>query len=92
MNDRRLAKFLWIVIAVILAAAAIGGFLMYRHASDLEQSNQNLTGDNQSLRRQLDQSKTTPTPTPTPEPTPAPTESPSATPKPTPTAKPTSNR
>jgi len=84
-SNRKLITLLWTVIVVLLIGAGVGGYLLVRHANDLDQTNTELGGNNDSLRRQLDQAKAqlaaTPTPTPTPIATPTPV--PTATPKPT---------
>ena len=84
---------LWTVIAVLVIGAGIGGYMLFNHANDLEQKNVEVGGNNDSLRRQLDQAKAqlaaTPTPTPTPAvtPTPVPTATPKTTITPAPTPK-----
>ena len=82
---------LWTVIAVLIIGSSIGGYFLIRHASNLEQTNTQLNGDNDSLRRQLVGAKSlavpTPSPVATPSSTPTPSVIPTATPKSTPTPK-----
>jgi hypothetical protein len=95
-SNRKLIFLLWLVITVLIIGSAVGGYLLVRHTSDLDQANSDLSGANDSLRRQLQEAKAAPTPTPvppplaTPEPTPTPkaTATPKATVTPTPAAKP----
>ena len=81
--SRKLVYLLWTVIAVLIIGAFIGGIMLMNRANALDQSNTLLTGDNDSLRRQLKEAKTvpaaTPSPVATPTPTPVPTVSPKAT-------------
>ena len=71
---RNLIYLLWCVIAVLIIGAGTGGYILVRHASDVDQTNANLTGDNDSLKRQVQQARAaalaTPTPTDTPLATP----------------------
>ncbi|HVQ44239.1 MAG TPA: hypothetical protein VMT30_04715 [Candidatus Saccharimonadia bacterium] len=92
-SSHKLIYLLWTVIAVLIIGAGIGAFLLLRHASDLDNTNAELSGSNDSLRRQLEQAKASPTPTATPEATatPSPSPSPTATPVPTATPKPTAS-
>ncbi len=89
-SNRKLIALLWTVIIVLLIGAGVGGYLLVRHVSDLDQTNTELGGNNDSLRRQLDQAKAQLAATPTPAPTPIapPTPVPTATPKPTATPVP----
>lgn len=83
-NYSKLIALLWTVIIVLVVGGAIGGIMLVRHANDLDSSNTQLVGDNDSLRRQLKEAKTSPTPTVEPLPTPnqpTPTVAPTATPK-----------
>jgi hypothetical protein len=90
MENRKLIFMLWIVIAILVLGGGIGGYLLVRHANDIDQTNSELTGNNDSLKRQLQQAKATPTPSPTPSAlaTPEPTASPSPTVTPKATASP----
>ncbi|GAC1372465.1 MAG: hypothetical protein NVSMB39_6670 [Candidatus Saccharimonadales bacterium] len=92
-NDSKIIALLWTVIIVLVLGGAVGGYMLLRHANDVDTANSQLTGDNDSLRRQLKEAKTTPTPTvaplPTPnQPTPAPTSAAKATIAPKATIKP----
>ncbi len=93
MYSRKLLYFLWAVIAILVIGGGIGGYFLVRHANDLDQANTELMGNNDSLKRQLEEAKATPAPTPTPvaTPAPSPTPTPGATisPKATATPKPT---
>jgi hypothetical protein len=86
-SNRKLIYLLWLVITVLIIGGAVGGYLLVRHTSDLDQANSDLGNANDSLRRQLQEAKATPSPTPvssplaTPEPTPTPTPKATATPK-----------
>lgn len=87
-HDSKLISLLWTVIAILVVGGAIVVFMLARHASDLDAANSLLNGNNESLRRQLKEAKTTPTPTVAPLPTPnqstpVPTAKPKVTPKPT---------
>jgi hypothetical protein len=82
-SNTKLIYLLWTVIVVLIIGLGAGGYFMYHHLSEVDESNVRLHGDNDSLRRQLQQAKAAPKPTATPEPTLAPTPSPvpTATPK-----------
>jgi len=84
-SNRKVIYLLWVVITFLIAGTAIGGYLLVRHANDVDEVNVELTGSNDSLKRQLEQAKATPSPTPTP--TPLATPEPTPTPSPTPTPK-----
>ena len=90
-SDSKVIALLWTVIIILLIGGGVGVTMLVRHASDVDTTNTHLTGDNDSLRRQLKEAKTTPTPTvaplPTPAPTPVPTVAPTAAPKATATPK-----
>ena len=83
-SGNKLVYLLWAVIAVLIIGSAAGGFFLVRHANDVDQSNTQLMGNNDSLKRQVQELKATPVPTsaPTPIATPAPAASPSSTTKP----------
>lgn len=83
-SESKLIALLWTVIIVLVIGGTAATIMLVRHASDLEDANSQLTGNNDSLRRQLKEAKTTPTPTAVPLPTAT-----QATPTPTPTAAPT---
>lgn len=85
-SSRKLIIMLWTVITVLVIGSAIAVYLLVRHANTIDTTNTQLTGDNDSLRRQLQQAKATPSPTPTP--TPAAVASPTPTPLPVATATP----
>lgn len=91
-TNGRIVVMLWAVIAVLVIGLGLGGYFLINHANSLEQTNTQLNGDNDSLRRQLLEAKSTPPPTPavvaTPTPTPAATTAPKATATPKPTAAP----
>jgi len=84
---------LWAVIAGLVIGVGVGGYMLVNHVNDLEQKNVEVGGNNDSLRRQVEQAKAqlaaTPTPTPTPvtTPTPSPTVSPKVVATPTPAPK-----
>jgi hypothetical protein len=84
-SDSKVIALLWTVIIILLIGGGAGITMLVRHASDVDTSNTQLTGDNDSLRRQLKEAKTTPTPTVEPLPTPGPA-SPTVAPTPTPKA------
>ena len=90
-SDSKVIALLWTVIIILLIGGGVGVTMLVRHASDVDTTNTQLTGDNDSLRRQLKEAKTTPTPTvaplPTPAPTPVPTVAPTVAPKATATPK-----
>ena len=81
---RKLVYLLWSVIAALLLGFIFGGFLLLRHANNIDQANTQLNGDNASLRRQIQEVKAASTPTPTSTPAPASV----ATPSPIPASKP----
>jgi flagellar basal body-associated protein FliL len=87
-SSRKVIVLLWIVIAVLVIGGGIGGYLLFNHANSLDQTNTELSGNNDSLKRQLDQAKAqlaaTPTPSPVATPTPTPTPKAAVTPTPTP--------
>ncbi len=76
---RNLVFLLWCVIAVLIIGAGAGGYVLVRHASDLDQTNASLVGDNDSLKRQVQQARAALAATPTP------TVAPLATPQSNPT-------
>ena len=89
-SQTKVIALLWSVIIVLVLGGAAGLTMVVRHASDVDTANTQLTGDNDSLRRQLKEAKTIPTPTVEPLPTPAPatpTVVPTASPKATATPK-----
>lgn len=89
-RESKLIGLLWTVIIVLIIGAAAATIMLVRHSNDLDVTNSQLTGDNDSLRRQLKEAKTSPTPTAVPLPTAVqstPTPSPTATPVPTATPK-----
>ncbi len=90
-SSRKIIALLWTVIAVLVIGGAIGGYLLFNHANNLDQTNSELSGNNDSLKRQLEQVKArlaaTPAPTPSPLPTPGPTATPKAVATPTPAPK-----
>jgi hypothetical protein len=87
-SNRKLIPLLWTVIIVLVIGASVGGYMLLQHANNVDQKNVEVGGNNDSLRRQLDQAKAqlaaTPTPTPTPTATPVPTITPKAVATPTP--------
>ena len=85
--DRKLIYLLWTVIAALVVGLVIGGFIIIRHVNNLEQVNTNVGGDNDSLKRQVQQLKAAAAATPTPTATPLATPEPSAAPAPAPTPK-----
>ena len=96
-NNGRIVVMLWAVIAVLVIGFGLGGYFLINHANSLEQTNTQLNGDNDSLRRQLLEAKAAPLPTPavvatptsaTPTPAPAATTAPRATATPKPTVVP----
>jgi hypothetical protein len=87
-SNRKLIYMLWAVIAVLIIGTAIGGYMLVRYANDVDQANSELNSSNESLRRQLQEAKATPTPAPTPSALATPEPSPTPTLKPTPTPKP----
>jgi Tfp pilus assembly protein PilN len=86
-SDNKLVYLLWGVIAVLIIGSTAGGFFLIRHASVTDQANANLMGDNDSLKRQIQQLKATPAPTSEP----APIATPAATPVSSKTPVPSSN-
>jgi len=79
---------LWTVIVVLIIGGSIIGFMLIHKADELSSSNNELSGNNTSLREQLRQAKASPSPSVDPLPVAnqaSPT--PSATPTPTPTPK-----
>lgn len=89
LPENKLIILLWTVIGVLLAGFVIVILLFVGRTTDLQQTNSELTGNVNSLRRQLDIAKSapqTPAPTATPAPaaTPAPTPAPTVSPTPTP--------
>jgi len=97
-SNRNLIYLLWTVIAVLVVGGSIIGFMLIHKADELSGTNNDLTGDNASLREQLRQAKATPSPSPSPTPdysasaAPTPSASPSPTPTPTATPHSSSNR
>src|SRR3954471_12009994 len=92
-SQTKLISLLWTVILILVVGGGIVVFMLVRHASDLDAANALLTGNNDSLRRQLVEAKATPAPTVAPLPTPnqatpAPTAKVKATPTPKATAAP----
>jgi hypothetical protein len=93
-SKQKLIYLLWTVIGVLVVGGIIIGFMLVNKTNELSDTNNELTGNNASLREQLRQAKASPTPSPTATPdysesaTPTPVTSPSATPEP----KSTSNR
>jgi len=87
-SNRKVIYMLWAVITVLIVGSAIGGYLLVRHANDVDQTNLELTNSNDSLRRQLEKAQATPSPTPTASPLATPEPSPTPTPAATPTPKP----
>ena len=91
-SSRKIIALLWTVIAVLVIGGVVGGYLLLNHSNSLDQTNSVLSGNNDSLKRQLEQAKdrlaATPTPTPSPLPTPGPVVSPKVTPTLTPTPTP----
>lgn len=87
-QSRKLIYLLWSVIVVLVLGFAVGGFIVVRHANQLDQANFELTGSNESLRRQLEQAKVTPTPSSSPSPSPSASPSPGASPSPSPSPQP----
>jgi hypothetical protein len=87
-SSRKLVFMQWIVISMLIAGASVGGYMLIHKADDLSQTNDQLTSDNASLRRQLDeaQASASPSPTASPSPSASPSASPSTTPTPSPTA------
>ncbi len=79
--DHKLIYLLWTVIGVLIIGAAVGGFLLVRHANEVDEANLLLTGNNISLKTQVKQLKETPSPTPTATPLATPEPSPTPTPK-----------
>lgn len=74
----------WAVIVVLIVGAAVGTSILLHKVNDLSDTNQNLLGDQDSLRRQVQQYRAQiPSPTITPQPTLLPT-TPPATPTPAP--------
>ncbi len=94
LTTSKLVIVLWTAVAVLIAGIVAVALLLTGHIKDVEQTNSELNGNVDSLRRQLEQIKAAPTPTPTPEATatPTPTASPSPSPSvsPSPTATPKS--
>jgi hypothetical protein len=88
-SQRKLIYLLWTVIAVLVIGGIIGGYLLVSKANDLDTTNQELSGSNDSLRRQLEQAKATPSPTETPAASPTPTAVVTPTPATTKTPVPT---
>jgi hypothetical protein len=85
-QEQKLTFLLWIVIAVLVLGGGVALYMLVHKADDLQSQNDVLTGDNDSLKRQIVQLKS-PTPTVTPDPGPSPTPTDTPTPVPTPTGK-----
>ncbi|MDB5178693.1 MAG: hypothetical protein JWN01_636 [Patescibacteria group bacterium] len=87
-SGQKLIYMLWGVITVLVVGGGIIAFMLLHKADELDQTNNQLTGSNSSLREQLRQAKASPTPRPTPTPdysasaTPTPSPAATATPKP----------
>ncbi len=81
MNQRNVSKLLWVVVAVLVVGGGIAIFMLMHKVDNLQTQNDTLSGDNDSLLRQITQLKASPTPLPTPD-------NSAATPIPTPTATP----
>jgi uncharacterized membrane protein len=87
-SDRSLISLLWTVIAVLVAGFIVGGMLVVKHVSDVEDQNRLVEGANQSLKRQVTQLREAMTASPTPSVPPlpaAPSATSASTPAPTPT-------
>lgn len=88
--NRKVIYMLWTVIVVLIIGGAIGGFMLARKTDELNENNTLLIDNNRSLRNQLTQTRSTPSPTASP--TASVTPSPSASPVTTPTASPASTK
>lgn len=85
-SNRKVIVLLWTVIAVLVVGGGIIGFMLVHKADELSDSNNDLNGNNLSLREQLRQAKASPSPSVEPlpvagNPTPTPSPSPTASPK-----------
>jgi hypothetical protein len=86
--NRKVIYMLWVVIAVLIIGAGIGGFLLVHKADELSQTNTELIGDNDSLRAQLRNAQTSPSPSVEPTASPSASPSPAVSATPTPAASP----
>ena len=66
-SSNKLIYLLWSVIGVLLIGAGLGVFILLRHAGAVDKSNTQLMGDNDSLKRQVQEARAAiPSPTATP--------------------------
>ena len=84
--NRKVIYMLWTVITILIIGGGVIGYMLYHKADELTQTNEELNGNNLSLREQLRQAKASPSPSATPIPTATPTPSPTASATPSPTA------
>ncbi|MDF2461382.1 MAG: hypothetical protein K0S68_785 [Candidatus Saccharibacteria bacterium] len=93
-DNRKLITLLWTVIAALVIGGAIAFFMIVSKADELNRTNEELTENNESLRRQLleaRESAGSPSPSPSASATPTPTPTPAATATPTPSPSPTTS-
>jgi hypothetical protein len=85
----KVVVFQWVVIAVLVIGAGIGGYMLYSKNTDLQAQLDSQSGNLSSLRSQLEQAKADKTPAANESALPAASSnvSPSATPTPTATPK-----
>ncbi len=87
--NSKVVMFQWLVIAVLVVGAGIGGYMLYSKNSDLQAQLDSQSGNLSSLRNQLREAQSPSTPAANESALPAATDnvSPSATPVPTSASK-----
>jgi hypothetical protein len=85
---RKIVFMQWLVIAVLVIGAAVGGYLLVHKLNSLQDDNTTLSGERDDLQNQLNQAQASASPSPSATPSPSPSSSPSPTAIPTPTRSP----